>query len=456
MNRTRQTSYKALYLFLAACIPGHPLLPAEEMVSGIIELEAFVVYEGLIDVIDGFTGEPYHEDNPVVEGFREEFNNILLAYHKQLLRNELHALMEHVERDKLFVGALSELAATFEVKGFSINEEELLSRDKSMLARLAKDPFFKIKKLVVWDIDKLARYRGGKPQSDFARDISFNEELGRWERRILTEWRVHYGTPTRDGGYRQVDVTRHQGLNLETNRGYHFCPPGIPADIPPHAFKDVVFNYPIFIDSKEPASGQIERLQNEFIINLSHIYDPFSWTVRSNIRYRGTFYQQLLPLIEERKFPVSDRDWFETVLTRLLCDITSMKLHGAMETYDFAMLNKVPVNKNRLGEGLDLLNWNEGEDRAVPYNPDSQYPIRIDFESARHARFILIDAYRRYEDRFINLLRDRLITVEEKVSGKELLKEVLADVSGVTAEVYIRAATKAQEAELERFRYKMD
>jgi hypothetical protein len=452
-----QTSFsRTLPLFLALFAPGHFLFPADDISSGVIELEAFVVYEGLIDVIDGFTGEPYHESNRVVDSFREEFNNILLAYHKRLLQNELKALTEHVERDKAFVSALSELAETFGVSGFSIDEKEILTRDKSMLARLARDPFFKIEQLVVWDLDQLARYSGGKPRSKYAEDIRYNENLERWERRVTTEWKVNYSTPQRGGGYREVNVTKYQGLNLETNRGYHFCPPGVPANVPPYAFRDVILNYPIFINSKEPYQQQVERLQNEFVINLSHIYDPFSWAFRSNIRYRGTFFKQLLERVQSNRLPISDREWFDVVFTRLLCDVTTIKRHGAWETYDFEMLLKVPVNKNRLGDGLDLLNWNPGENREVSYNPTQQWPVQIDFDSARHARFILVDAYRRYEERFMTALRERLASVEGKVSGKELIKEVLADVSGVSADAYIRAATKAQKAELEKYRHQLD
>jgi hypothetical protein len=447
---------KAFGFAISVVLLSVSLLCADESLDEIFELKAFVVYEGLIEVVDGITGELYHESNPTVEGFREEFNHILLAYHKHLLKTELFALREHIERDKLFVAALRELALTFGIKGFSIHEKHLLSRDKSMLSRLARDPFFRIKRLVVWDLDKLALLKGEKPSSAYAVDIRYNQELERWERRITTEWRVNYTASSTRGGYRAVNVTKYQGLNLDSKKGYHFCAPGIPADVPPYAFKDVILDYPIFINSKESPLVQVERLKNDFIINLTHIYDPFSWTVRSNVRYRGTFFSQLLPHVKAEKFPFSDRDWFEEVITRLLCDITSMKLFGARETYDFAMLNKIPVNKNRLGEGLDLLNWNTGENRRVSYDPSQQYPVQINFDSARHARFILVDAYRRYEVRFTDLLLERIRAAQKNTSAKELLKEVLAEVSGIPADAYIHAASKAQIAELEKHRHKLE
>jgi hypothetical protein len=451
---------KSIYpLFLWLCLAPVWLYSqkdiSDEWDSGIIELEAFVVYEGLIDVIDGFTGEPYHENNAVVDGFREEFNNLLLAYHKKLVRDELYYLKKRVESGEAYITDLAAFAETFGVEGFSIDKDQFLSRDRAMLGRLIRDPFFKIETLVVWDLERLNGFKGSRPDSKYAADIQFNEANGRWERRVTTTWEVSFTQNREGGGTNQVRVLRHQGLNLETNKGFHFCPPGIPSRVPPYAFQDVILNYPIFINNNEPAATQIQRLQNEFIINLTHIYDPFSWAVRRNIRHRGGFQQQLRPLVEDARFKIIDDEWFDTVLTAFLCDVMTIKHYGAGEIYDFAMLQKIPVNKNRLGEGLDLLNWNEGENRSVPYNPESQYPAQVDFDNPRLARFILLDAYRRYEDRFVDILRQKLLGLDKKVSGKDLVKEALAEASGVPAEKYIKAASRIQVSELKKYRHEL-
>src|SRR5210317_287626 len=68
----------------------------------VIELEPFVVYEGLIDVVDGFTEEDYHQSNSVVDGFQETFNKILLGYHRKLLNEEYKHMVKSLEAGKEF------------------------------------------------------------------------------------------------------------------------------------------------------------------------------------------------------------------------------------------------------------------------------------------------------------------------------------------------------------------
>jgi hypothetical protein len=442
---------------LTLCIAGTVLLiqgTHGQEPDDIFELEAFVVYEGLIDVVDGFTGEPYHESNAVVDGFREEFNNILLAYHRRLVVDEYRYLKSRIESSEAFAKDLDALAQRFGVNGFEL-PDDYLTRDRSMLARLLRDPFFKIESLVVWDLERLERMQPVRPSSKYGRDIRFNREAEKWERRITTQWEVSFQRRRQDGGISNIRVLRDQGLNLETNKGFHFCPPGLPPQVPPQAFKDVILTYPVFIHSREPAAQQVERLKNAFVINLSHIYDPFSWTVRRNVRNRGGFSGQLLERVEAAKLPVSDRDWFNPVLAQLLSDVITISHYGVEEIYDYAMLGKIPVNKNRLGEGLDLLNWNPGESRSVPYDPEQVYPVRVGFDSPREARFIVLDAYRRYGDAFLDRILEKLSSAEEPVSGREIVREALSESSGAPADAYIRAATKVQLAELERFRHEL-
>jgi hypothetical protein len=68
----------------------------------------------------------------------------------------------------------------------------------------------------------------------------------------------------------------------------------------------------------------------------------------------------------------------------------------------------------------------------------------------------MLDAYLRYGDKFVDALRERLTSLKKRGDGKELIQEVIAEVSGVPAEKYIPAAIKAQKAGLEQFREKMN
>jgi hypothetical protein len=401
----------------------------------IIELEPFVVYEGLIDVIDGFTGEKYHESNPVVDGFQETFNQILLGFHRKLLNEEYKHMKQQIDEGKAFSEDLAALAATFGINSFYINPQGFLTIEKAIFKRLMDDPFYRIEALIVWDLERLKRYKSGSPRSKYSRDIRLNPETGQWERRVMTEWDVGYRV-YRSGGFSDyVEVHKRQGLNLDTNEGFHFIDRGLTGKVTPGAFNDVKLTYPIFVNPNEPTRPQVDRLNETYINNLRHIYDPFSWAMRRNVRFRGGFQKQLLREVKKEGYKLTERDWFDSVLTHLLNDIITIKYQGVDEIYSFAMLQKVPVNQNILGEGFDLLNWHEDEDRSVPYNPDKQWGAGVNFNRPDQARFILLDAYRRYPDKFI--------------------KEVLAEVSGMPADIYIKKVSKIQKAELERHKFQL-
>jgi hypothetical protein len=419
----------------------------------VIALQPFVVYEGFIGVIDGFTGETYHEYNPVVEGFRENFNRILLGYHRRLLTEELGHMERQLRLEKAFGKDLAALADSFGMRGFQINEDSLLRIERAIMGRLLEDPFFKIEALVVWDLDRLRRAGRRGNWSQYARDIRINEETGEWERRITTTWKAGFAVPERNGSRGWYEVTKLQGLNLETNRGYHFIDRGLTGRIVPGAFRDVKLTYPILVNAEEPAPAQVARLQEAFLKNLAYIYDPFSWAWRRNMRFRGGFVQQFQRHVRSARLQVSDRDWFDPVLASFLNDLVTIQHHGINEIYDLEMLRKVPVNANILGEGLDLLNWNAGEARQVPYDPGHQLSARVHFNNPAGARFILLDAYRRYPGTFVEALRSNLLGLEKKVSGKDLVRRTIEEVSGMPADVYIQKAARVQEAELERFRH---
>ena len=68
---------------------------------------------------------------------------------------------------------------------------------------------------------------------------------------------------------------------------------------------------------------------------------------------------------------------------------------------------------------------------------------------------MLLDAFLRYGDKFVDALRHELTSSKKRVIGKGIVENVIAEVSGVPAEKYISAAIKAQRAGLEQYRQKM-
>lgn len=451
-------------LVLLTCLTGISLFAArkdvreEDIDPGVIQLAPFVVYEGLIDVIDGFSEEEYHGGHAVVEGFRETFNQLLLGYHRKLLQDEYAFMVSRLKVGQAFVDDLNALSGTFGVKPFHVDLRHSFTRERAVTMRLVKDPFFIIEAMVVWDLDQLERYKDEKLYSKYAKDIRYNHELGKWERRITTEWVVRY---LKANGKNYHYNAKFQGLNLDTNRGYHLTDGGLGPDVVPSGFRRVKLTYPIFINSREPVDVQVRRLQKTYISNLYQIYDPYSWIARRNARFRlgNKFKGQFREMVNSAKFRMNDSGWFNSVLVSFLTDVTTMKHEGVQEIYDLEMYTKVGCRTNLLGVGFDLLNWNEGEERSVPYDPSVIRKANVNFNSPSGARFVLLDAYRRYGDRVVELLREKTLPQKDRkaqpVSGKQLVKSVLAEVSGMPANIYIKKAEKAQLAELNRYAYKL-
>jgi len=415
----------------------------------------FVVYGGLIDTIDGFSEEDYHEDDPVVLGFREEFNNLLLGFHRKLLIDEHKHMTKIVQVEVAFHADLNSLGQSFGVKRVD-RRKNVFIREKSITNRLVKDPFFIIEALIVWDADRLERYKDRRPDSKYAENIRYNKETEKWERRVTTEWDVFF---TRSNGSTSWS-RKEQGLNLDTNKGFHLVEKGLSEDVPPHAFEKVNLTYPIFVNSFEPADIQIQRLQKSLVANLYQIYDPYSWVSRrsTRLRVRGKFQGEFKQEVKDSRLPVTDRNWFDGVLSHLILDIVTIKHLGVQELYDYEMLMKIPIRENILGVGFDLLNWNPGEERSIEYDPTVNNKVWVNFNSANGARWVLIDAYRRYGIQVLNLIRDELNSLaskNQKMSGKELVKKVLSKVTGTDANKYIKLAEKAQKQELEKRRYKL-
>lgn len=430
----------------------------EEIDPGVIQMAPFVVYEGLIDVIDGFSEEDYHGGHAVVEGFRETFNQLLLGYHRKLLLNEYEFMVSRLKVGRAFVDDLNALSGTFGIKPFEVNLPNSFVRERAVTRRLIRDPFFIIDALVVWDLDQLENYKDKKLYSKYAKDIRYNDELGKWERRITTKWEVNY---VKANGRNFHYNAKFQGLNLDTNRGYHLTDGGLGPDVVSTGFKKVKLTYPIFINYTEPVEVQIQRLQQTYVRNLYEIYDPYSWIARRQARFRlGTkFRGQFREEVNRANFRMKDAGWFNSVLTAFLTDVTTIKHEGVREIYDLEMYTKLACKTNLLGVGVDLLNWNEGEDRSLPYDPTVIRKPNVKFNNANGARFILLDAYRRYGNRVVEVLREKTLRQLDRkapmVSGKELVKSVLEEVSGAPANAYIKAAEKAQLAELNKFAYKL-
>ena len=431
---------------------GYPQTSEENLDPQVFELSAFVVYGGLINTVDGFTGEDYHKSNPVVEGFRTEFNNLLRGYHRKLLLDEYAYMQEQIKVARAFDDVISSLTQGFGIRNFSMDHDNYLRIEKTIMNRLIKDPFFLIEALVVWDLGQLKGYESDKPKSKYALDIRYDPDKEKWERRITTEWKVSY--------YHQksgtVDVLKEQGLNLDTLEGYHFINRGIGNEVTSGAFKPVKLTFPIIVDPLEPVDAQVERLKENFLATLYHIYDPFSWAWRRNVRFSKGFIWPIQRSVRETRFKVKDSEWFEQVLINFIQDVATMRIKGVTDIYEQEMLTKIPVNNNILGDGFDLLNWNEGEERSVYYDPKSNKKVTINFNKPEGARFILIDAYRRHPNRLIEIFQNKLASQKRAtLTGQELIKEVLAELFGVSADVYIQHAAKAQKAELEKHRFQL-
>lgn len=271
---------------------------------------------------------------------------------------------------------------------------------------------------------------------------------------MTTRWEISYtqynqrGRPTR-GHY----ILKEQGLNLDTNEGFHFVSTGLPQQVPPTAFQEVEITYPIFFSSKEPVQDQVKRLQRLFIQNLYYIYDPFSWIVRRHTRFRVGFSGDLTRHFERQGYRVTDRDWFNPVLCNLLSDVITIQNHGLPEIYQFHIYRSYELSRNVLGNDLDLLNWNEGENREGQHNAPYRR-TRLNWDGPGGARFVVLDAYMRYTDKFIDTLRENLNNLKKKTSGRSIIERTIEEVSGTPFDVYRKNAIKAQVEIIDKYREK--
>ncbi len=401
----------------------------------LVELDAYVKYGGDIDVIDGLTGKEYHSDNAVVKAIHSSFPQIMGGLHKKLLELEAKHMQFQMTQGVLHANKLGSLAESFGIKGFRIDDEQWLKKERTILARLHAKPFFQIKEIVVWEKEQLSeRALRGNPR---ARHLRFNVDSLSWERRVLTEWEV----VIRNRNNVRV-VNKWQGLNLDTNRGFHISET-LPGNVYVSAFKEVKVSFPIIVSRTEEAEAQIHRLQRQIVKNLSYLYDPFSWAARRNTRFRTKFASSLINHLGQRSYRVSDREWFDPALCHFLNDMVTVEMYGLKEVYNLYVTQRFENDRFLLGEATDPLNWHEGEDRSTG-RKRGPAKVRFNFDNPEGARFVMLDMYLRYGHAFTENLRSKLVSLKQRVPGRDLVEQTIAEVSGVPAESYIRAATKAQ------------
>ena len=447
-NRSRMLVALGLALTAAASVGAQEPAAGEE----VVKMEAFNVtaYNGKIPIIDGFTGKDYAGDNDVVFNFALSFNKLLLGYHKKLVLDEVKHLQFRIKLGKEFEREMGQLAGSFGFRGFTLDDSTWLRRERAIITRLIREPFFKIKALIAWDLERLNKSAPQKPESKYATDIHYNAGAGRWERRITDRWDVIYFNGAIGNRGNSFTTDKTQGLNLDTQRGFHFIERGLPLQVPSTAFQEVKLTYPIFYSDQQVGEKELRYLQETFIANLYFIYDPFSWVARRDTRFRGGFSNDCLAHIQAQRIHVDDRDWFDAVFARFLSDVITIKLQGAEEIYALHMLNKrLGESPRALGLGLDLLNWNKGEKRAAMDKPEAE--ARISLTSAGGFRFVLIDAYQRLGEPFIAAIRSRLLAqkaARSTIKGRTMLTQVIAELSGMTYEEFAQRAKSAQETNL--------
>ena len=212
--------------------------------------------------------------------------------------------------------------------------------------------------------------------------------------------------------------------------------------------------YPIFYSDENITEEELTRLQETFVANLYFIYDPFSWIARRETRFRGGFPQECRDLIEDERIYVDDRKWFDTVFSRFLSDVVTIKLQGAGEIYSLHMVSKrFGESPQILGIGMDALNWNQGEDREFVEKPETV--VRLgSYNNTWGTRFLLIDAYLRHGDEIIDRTRTQLLAQKEtrkKIDGKAMIRDIIEDLSGLPYDEFGKRAMRTQEAEIEKF-----
>ncbi len=423
------------------------LLYAEEIdEADIFNLPEFEVsvYVADVPVYDGFTNEEYTGKNATVWGFAQSFNELLLAFHKKLVIDELKHMNYRLSQREKFENELNSLFLSLGFEGFKIERDLVLSRELSIVNRLIKEPFFKVDKLIVWDLELLNAMAPEKPKLKYAKDIHYNTELDKWERRVTTKWEVIFQRPNA----RRVFMTdKQQGLNLDTLKGFHFIERGLPARIPSHAFKEVNLTYPMFYSAKQPHEAQLEYLKNTLIANLIYIYDPFSWVARRSTRFRGGFYPTIHEFVGKQTIYVKDRKWFDQAFARFLADVATIKFQGLGEILNLQLENQYLHHSPRtLGTDLDLLNWNRGEKRKAKHEPITNNIYVGGF------RYTMIAAYMRYQDALLEKIVTRLIEQKEKrerVNGQQMLKEIVEELSQKDFESFAQSSKLAMDKAVE-------
>ncbi len=411
--------------------------------SFLVYLDAYVKYGGEIDVIDGMTGKEYHSDSPVVKAIHTNFPKIMGGLHNKLLLLEARFMNTQLKVGAEHSDRLSELGRSFNIRGFGIDDENWLKKEKTILARLSDKPFFKIKEIVVWEREELSDMAlRGNPRGQH---LKFNPESLDWERRVLTEWKVNIRNRN---SYRVV--TKIQGLNLDTNEGFHISDT-LPGNVYTSAFQEVKLSYPIIVSRSEDSQAQIDRMQKLIVQNLSYIYDPFSWAAHRKTRFRARILGDFRNHLGRMSYRVKNRDWFDPVISNLLNDIVTVQTYGLDEIYDFYVVRRFYNSANLMGKATNPLNWNEGEDRKVS-GVRKNKNVSIGKKSQDGWRFALLDMYLRYGDVFVDNLREKLTTLKTKGDGEAIIRQTIEEVSGVSSDTYINAALKAQTASIVNFR----
>ena len=164
------------------------------------------------------------------------------------------------------------------------------------------------------------------------------------------------------------------------------------------------------------------------------------------------FSSTLLGHFRNRTYRIKDRDWFDPVICNFLNDVVTVNRYGLKEVYDLYVAG-IENPRNTLGEGFDPLNWNAGEKRKGS-GMSLGKRIRLNFENSAGGRFVLFDLYLRYGDDFIDNLRLKLTSLKKKGDSRELIRASITEVTGRSADEYIKAALKAQEAGIASYREK--
>jgi hypothetical protein len=235
----------------------------------VVKMEPFNVtaYNGKIPIIDGFTGKDYRGDNDVVFNFAQSFNKLLTGYHKKLVLDEIKHLQFRIKLGKEFEREMGQLTAAFGFDKFALDNSTWLRRERAIITRLIREPFFQIKSLIAWDLDRLNKIAPKKPESKYAGDIRYNTETGRWERRIIDRWDVFFLNNLNNKRGSSFATDKTQGLNLDTQKGFHFIERGLPVNVPSTAFQEVKLTYPIFFSDNQAGEKELRYLQETFIAN---------------------------------------------------------------------------------------------------------------------------------------------------------------------------------------------